>query len=147
MRPIVATQPAQALGMLRRMPKAKRSPRALVVDDSEDVAESFARVLEAMGCEATFITNPYLAVETSRRIKPEVVFLDIGMPGVDGYELARVLRAQYGWDGLRIVAVTGYATEEDRARSRRAGFDAHVVKPVSPELVESMLHTLFPDMR
>lgn len=129
------------------MPESKRSPRALVVDDNHDVADSFARVLQTMGCEATFITNPYLAVETARRIKAEVVFLDIGMPGIDGYELARVLRTQYGWDGLRIVAVTGHAAPEDRVRSRRAGFDAHVVKPVSPELVQSMLRTLFPDMR
>lgn len=122
-----------------------RTLRILVVDDNRDAAESFARVLQTMGCEAAFTTNPYLAVDTAKRIKAEVVFLDIGMPGIDGHELARVLRTQYGWEGLRIVAVTGHGTEEDRAKSRRAGFDAHVVKPVSPELVESMLRTLFPD--
>lgn len=126
------------------MPEAKRSLRVLVVDDSRDAAESFARLLQTMGCEATFITNPYLAVETARRLRAEVAFLDINMPGIDGYALARVLRRQHGWEELRIVAVTGYGSGDDRARSRRAGFDAHVVKPVSPELVESMLQTLFP---
>ena len=104
-------------------------------------------MLQAMGCEAEFVTNPFLAVETARRIKAEVVFLDIGMPGIDGYELARILRARHGWEGIKIVAVTGYGTDEDRATSRKAGFDAHVVKPVSPRLVESMLQTLFPDFQ
>lgn len=126
------------------MPEAKGFLRALVVDDNHDAAESFARLLQTMGCEAKFITNPYLAVETARSIKAEVAFLDIGMPGIDGYALARILRRKYGKEELRIVAVTGYGKEDDRAQSRRAGFDAHFVKPVSPELVESMLLTFFP---
>jgi DNA-binding response OmpR family regulator len=79
-------------------------------------------------------------------VKPEVVFLDIGMPGLDGNELARALRAKYGW-ALRIVAVTAHADEEHRLRSREAGFDAYMVKPVDVTLIESTLHTLFPQMR
>jgi CheY-like chemotaxis protein len=130
--------------MLGLMPEARRRPRALIVDDNPDVADSFARVLEAMGCEVTFITDPLIALETAGRVKAEIVFLDIGMPGMDGYELARSLRSRYGWQAIQIVAVTGYGTKEDRVRSRVAGFDAHVVKPVSPELVESMLKTLWP---
>ena len=125
------------------MAEKRLCPRALIVDDNHDVADSFARVLQAMGCEATFVTDPYVAVETAGRIKAEIVFLDLGMPGIDGYELARSLRSKYGWQGIQIVAVTGYGSKEDRVRSRVAGFDAHVVKPVSPELVESMLKTLF----
>ena len=125
------------------MAEKRICPRALIVDDNHDVADSFARVLQAMGCEATFVTDPFIAVETAGRIKAEIVFLDLGMPGIDGYELARSLRSRYGWQGIQIVAVTGYGSKEDRVRSRMAGFDAHVVKPVSPELVESMLKTLF----
>ena len=125
------------------MPEKRLRPRALIVDDNHDVADSFARVLQAMGCEATFVTDPFIAVETAGRIKAEIVFLDLGMPGIDGYELARSLRSRYGWQGIQIVAVTGYGSKEDRVRTRMAGFDAHVVKPVSPELVESMLKTLF----
>ena len=118
--------------------------RALVVDDDRDVAESFARLLESMGCHAEFLTDPALAMDKVERIRPEIVFLDLGMPGIDGYELAGRLRAKYGWHGLCLVAVTAYGSQEDRARSRAAGFDAHVLKPVSPELVESMLGTLLP---
>jgi len=125
------------------MAERRFCPRALIVDDNHDVADSFARVLQAMGCETTFVTDPFIAVETAGRIEAEIVFLDLGMPGIDGYELARSLRSRYGWQGIRIVAVTGYGSKEDRVRSRMAGFDAHVVKPVSPELVESMLKTLF----
>jgi CheY-like chemotaxis protein len=119
---------------------------ALVVDDQRDAAESFARMLRAMGCEANFVTNPFMAVELAGNMKAEVVFLDLGMPGIDGYELARILRAKYGWEGLKIVAVTGHGANEDRTSTRKAGFDAHVVKPVDPQLVESMLRTLFPDV-
>jgi CheY-like chemotaxis protein len=120
-------------------------PRALIVDDDHDTAESFARVLEAMGCHAEFVTDPYLAVDTAARINAQIVFLDLGMPGIDGFELAAMLRSKYGWHGgLRLVAVTAHGSDEHRARSRAAGFDAHVLKPLNPDLVESMLHTLFP---
>ena len=122
-------------------------PRALVVDDNHDVAESFARMLTAMGCEVTFLTDPMRAMETLDRIQADVVFLDIGMPQMNGYELARAIRKQYGWDRLRIVAVTGYGSETHRAESRVSGFDAHVLKPVNPALVEAMLRHLFPDSR
>jgi CheY-like chemotaxis protein len=119
-------------------------PRALIVDDDRDTAESFARLLEALGCHAEFVTDPYQAVAAVARVNPQIVFLDLGMPGIDGYELAAILRSKYGWhDALRMVAVTAYGSDEHRARSRGAGFDAHVLKPVSPELVDSMLQTLF----
>ena len=119
-------------------------PRALVVDDNADAADSFARLLRHMGCEAIAVTDPFLAMDAAAQLKAQVVFLDIGMPGMDGLELARRFRAKYGFEGLRIVAVTAYSEEEHRTLSRQAGFDAHVVKPVDIHLVESMLHTLFP---
>ena len=120
-------------------------PRALVVDDDRDTAESFARVLQGLGCHAEFVTDPGLAVEAVARVQAQIVFLDIGMPGINGYQLADLLRRRYGWhSGIRLVAVTAYGSEEHRARSRAAGFDAHVLKPVSSELVESMLATLLP---
>lgn len=122
------------------------SPRALVVDDDPDTAESFARLVESLGCEASFVTDPRTALQVAERIRPQVIFLDIGMPGLDGHELARMLRSKYGWQ-VRIVAVTGHTGEQDRALSREAGFDAHLAKPVSAERIQTMLVTLFPDMR
>ena len=116
--------------------------RALVVDDSHDAAESFARVLESMGCAATFVTNPLVALDAAQALEARVVFLDIAMPELDGYELARAFRAHYG-DEIRLVAVTAYGDCAHRELSREAGFDAHVQKPVDFAMVESMLATLF----
>ena len=127
-------------------PKAMPCPRSLVVDDSHDAAESFARLIESLGCEAAFVTDPRIAVDTAQKVEPQIIFLDIGMPELDGHELARMFRAKYGWR-IRIVAVTAHTRVEDRALSREAGFDAHLAKPVDPELIQSTLLTLFPDMR
>ena len=131
------------------MPAAQRKqcPRTVVVDDEPDAAHTFAAMLQALGCEATAITDPLLAVDAVERCQPEAVFLDLNMPGLTGLDLARILRKKYGWDGLRIVAVTALASEEHRSATREAGFDSHVVKPVEMQLLESMIHTLFPEMR
>jgi CheY-like chemotaxis protein len=82
-------------------------------------------------------------LDTARRIRPELVFLDLGMPEIDGYELARMLRAEFGFEGLRLVALTAWGRDEDRVATRRAGFDAHVTKPADPAVIESILETMF----
>jgi len=120
-----------------------RAVRALVVDDKQDVAESFSRLLLAMGCAATFVTNPAVAVDAARALEADIVFLDLGMPNLDGYALARMFRKSYRDAPLRLVAVTAYGTAEDRALSRASGFDAQVKKPVDIAMVEAMLATLF----
>jgi CheY-like chemotaxis protein len=116
---------------------------ALVVDDNADIAESFARLLRLMGCEAVFTTDPRAALDQARRLKPHIAFLDLGMPHMDGCELARRLRAAFG-ERLKLVAITAYGSAQDRAATRRAGFDAHVAKPVDPALVDSILRTVLP---
>jgi CheY-like chemotaxis protein len=121
-------------------------PRALVVDDEKDAAESFARLVESLGCSAEFVTDPRLAAKKADQIRPEIIFLDIGMPEVTGLDLARMFRKKFGWK-VRIVAVTGHSEDKDRKLTREAGFDAHMVKPVSPEVIQNMLLTLFPEMR
>jgi CheY-like chemotaxis protein len=125
----------------------KQCPRSLVVDDLPDAAQTFAALLKSLGCEATAITDPFVAVDTVERIQAEAVFLDLNMPGLTGLDLARILRKKYGWQRLRIVAVTAFSSQEYRIATREAGFDAHVVKPVDVHLLESMLYTLFPAMR
>jgi CheY-like chemotaxis protein len=115
--------------------------RALVVDDFPDVAEALARVLQSMGCAATFVVDSRKAMDAAAALDAEIAFLDIGMPGIDGYELARAFRKRYG-ERILLVAVSAYGSPQHRHKSREAGFDAHVQKPVDAKIVESMLATV-----
>jgi len=117
--------------------------RVLVVDDLPDSAESLARLLETMGHEAVFVTQASKALDAARALRPHLVSLDLGMPEIDGYQLARLFRAEFGFEALRLVALTGWGRNEDRAASRQAGFDAHVQKPAEIEIIDSIIKTVF----
>ena len=117
--------------------------RILVVDDHVDTAQSFAALLRALGHEVEAITDPARVEARVGELEPHIVFLDIGMPKLNGWEVAERLRARYPQDALKLVAITAYGEAHDRARSRRAGFDAHLVKPASVDLVESILTQFF----
>ncbi|OGA73765.1 MAG: hypothetical protein A3G81_28320 [Betaproteobacteria bacterium RIFCSPLOWO2_12_FULL_65_14] len=118
--------------------------RFLVVDDVRDAAETLAQVLKAIGHEAEWLTDPREVIPAARRLRPDLIFLDLGMPEIDGYQLARMLRAEFfGFESLRLVAVTGHGQREHRVASRQAGFDAHVTKPADPEMIQSTLETIF----
>lgn len=124
---------------------AKVRCRVLVVDDDKDTAQSLAYVLVQMGHEATFLTDPTEVLEAAKRMQPQIVFLDLGMPGMNGWDVARLLRKHYPLDGaLRLVAISGRGDDDARAKSRHAGFDAHVVKPVELDLVEVIIRHLAP---
>ena len=125
----------------------RQGPQILVVDDQEDVAHTFSALLRSLGWNSTAITDPLATMDTAERIKPEAIFLDLNMPGLTGLDLARMLRKKYGWQAVKIVAVTALASEEHRTATREAGFDAHVSKPVDVPLLENILHTLFPETR
>jgi PAS domain S-box-containing protein len=112
--------------------------RVLVVDDNVDAAESLALVLRLGGHAVRVAHNGPRALELAGAERPEIVFLDIGMPGMDGYEVARRLRAS-GAAGTVLVALTGWGTPEDRRRSAAAGFDHHLVKPVEIDEVQRLL--------
>ena len=117
--------------------------RVLVVDDHPDTARSYYELLTVMGHECQFCTNAKKAVELAHAFRPDIVLLDIGLlPDLDGHEVARKLRAEFGM-GLTIVAVTAYGRDEDRARTRKAGFDAHIIKPIDAGLLESIVSTPF----
>jgi PAS domain S-box-containing protein len=111
--------------------------RVLVVDDNADSAESLAMILEIRGHQARIAADGPQALEVARELRPEVVMLDIGLPGMDGYEVARRLRAEH--DGLLLIALTGYGQDEDRRRSKEAGFDHHLVKPVDFALLQEVM--------
>ena len=117
--------------------------RVLVVDDHPDTAETFAEIIKGMGHEARAVLDPQLVSGAIAEFNPHVVFLDIGMPGLDGWTLARQLRKTYPVGTLKLVALTAYAMADDHARSRAAGFDAHVAKPVDPDLLASILEQCF----
>ncbi|SRR5690606_26032024 len=117
--------------------------RVLIVDDNVDSASSIALVLEHSGHEVHVAHDGPSAVTIARRLRPEFVFLDLGLPGLDGFEVARTLRREPGLEAMRIIAVTGYGQESDRARSREAGIDQHLVKPADPAFLESLLGPRF----
>jgi CheY-like chemotaxis protein len=108
----------------------RRSARVLVVEDNVDAALTLVDLLRIWGHEVEYVHDGPAAVDLAPRYRPEVVLLDIGLPGMDGYEVARRLRQDPLTRGALLVAVTGYGQESDRARSREAGFDHHLVKPV-----------------
>jgi signal transduction histidine kinase/CheY-like chemotaxis protein len=114
----------------RQSPSATRSVRVLIVDDNVDAAEMLGEALVALGHEVTVATDGPSALDIATRTPPEVALLDIGLPVMDGYEVARRLRELPGCDRTRLIALTGYGQESDRERSRQAGFDEHLVKPV-----------------
>ena len=113
--------------------------RVLVVDDNRDGADSLSRLLALMGYDAVAEYDGYAALERAKVFRADVVLLDLGMPGLDGYEVCRRLRAQCGADSPSIVAVTGWGREQDRIRTEDAGFDAHLVKPVERAALERLL--------
>ena len=113
--------------------------RVLVVDDNVDAANSIAKILSLFGHEVRCEYDGQSALAAARDYQPDVVVLDIGLPGMDGYEVARRMRALHS-TRARIVAVTGYGQEEDRRRSREAGFDEHLTKPVDPEALQAFVN-------
>ncbi len=116
--------------------------RLLVVDDNQDAAESLAMLLRLQGHEVRVAFSGVAALEMTKTYAPDLVFLDIGMPGMDGYEVARRLRQQPGLENVVLAALTGWGQQEDRRRTAEAGFDHHLVKPPEPKAVEGLLDGL-----
>jgi signal transduction histidine kinase len=113
--------------------------RVLVVDDNVDAAASLCDLVAHFGHSVEAVHDGAAAVTRAREGHPDVVLCDIGLPGMDGYEVARTIRAEPDLRGVRLVAVSGYAQPEDLARARRAGFDAHVAKPADPAAIARLL--------
>jgi signal transduction histidine kinase/DNA-binding response OmpR family regulator len=116
--------------------------RVLVVDDNVDAASSLASLLQIHGHEVHTTNDGPSSLSAAARFRPDVVLLDIGLPGLSGYEVARRLRQDATTRGATLVALTGYGQEEDRAQSAEAGFDHHLVKPVQPSEILRLLRSL-----
>jgi CheY-like chemotaxis protein len=118
--------------------------RILVVDDNHDSALTLAMMLELMGHETETAHDGREALAVAERYQPDTILLDIGLPGLDGYEVAMLLRQQEWAERIILIALTGWGQERDKQRSRDAGFDFHLVKPVEPPALEALLAVLEP---
>ncbi|HEV8578427.1 MAG TPA: ATP-binding protein [Thermoanaerobaculia bacterium] len=132
--------PRDSSGERETQPLQPAGPRrVLVIDDNRDAADMMTVLLELWGHEVRIAHHGLEALDLAADYRPDAVLLDIGLPGMDGYEVAKRLRQLPGWDGVMLVAVTGYGQDEDLRRSRETGFDHHLVKPVEPLKLECLL--------
>ena len=113
--------------------KADEPLRILVVEDHRDTADSLRLLLGLYGCEVAVAHSGPDGVKAAGQYRPDVVLCDIGLPGLDGYGVARQLRADPATAQARLIALTAYGRDEDRRRSHEAGFERHLVKPVDPD--------------
>jgi PAS domain S-box-containing protein len=120
-------------------PGPERSRRVLVVEDNDDARESLRLLLESLGHHVLEASDGPQGVALAVQHEPDVVLVDLGLPGVDGYEVARAIRASARGHATTLIAITGYGQAEDRRRSTEAGFDAHLVKPVSQTVLSSLM--------
>jgi signal transduction histidine kinase/ActR/RegA family two-component response regulator len=131
--------PARPAQPRRRAPASGRALRILIVEDNEDAREMLRVQLTLAGHEVHDAADGPTGVAQARALAPDVALVDVGLPGVDGYEVARRIRASDAGRSLRLVAITGYGQAEDRQRALDAGFDTHLTKPVSPEQLFKVL--------
>jgi len=122
------------------LPSAKQTARrVLIIDDNQDSTESLAMLLKLAGHEVETALEGLAGLKTAYQYKPEIIFLDIGLPEVDGYEIARRFREDANLAKVTLIAMTGYGQEEDLRKAQEAGFDGHMIKPADPAEVEKLL--------
>jgi CheY-like chemotaxis protein len=122
-----------------------RSRRILLVDDNEAFATAMTSLLDAMGHNVQAIHDGAAAIAAARALRPQVVLLDINLPGKRGYDVAREIRADPALAGTLLIAVTGYGQERDKEQAHRAGFDHHLTKPVDENVLERLINEALPD--
>ena len=120
-----------------------RAYRILVVEDNLDQVHSLALVLKEMGHSVDYAINGYVALDAARRFRPDYVLLDLGIPGMTGFEVCTQLRKDPELQALKVIAITGYNQPEYQERAKQVGFDAYYVKPIDPKV----LYELFGDTR
>jgi len=118
-----------------------RPRQILIIEDNRDYREGLRLLLESWGHRVQEASSGAQALESFCFAHPEIVFVDLGLPDVDGYVVAKALRSAPGGDAILLVAITGYGRDDDRRRSKDAGFDVHLTKPVSPHELAEMLRS------
>jgi CheY-like chemotaxis protein len=120
-------------------PHAAPKRRVLVVEDNLDSVHAMAMLIKTMGHEVRFAINGFAALEVAREFRPEFILLDIGLPDLDGYEIARQLKWEPGLEQTRMVAISGRSEDEIRQRAMDAGCEDLLVKPLDPAMLEELL--------
>ena len=123
-------------------PGPPRRQRVLVIEDNADAAESLGDAIHLSGYEVAVAFNGSHSIEKAHQFKPDVVFCDIGLPGMDGYQVARAFRSDAALRGVFLAALTGYTGPEDRQRAAEAGFARHLAKPASLQTIEEVIASL-----
>lgn len=121
-------------------PQGKTPRRVLVVEDNLDQVHSLLRLLRQDGHQVEFAINGYVAVDIAKKFRPEIVFLDLGLPGLDGFEVCSRIKSQPELAKTRVIALTAYAHAEHRARSRIHGCELHIVKPADPNYLLDLVN-------
>jgi signal transduction histidine kinase/CheY-like chemotaxis protein len=140
--PLSANAPAQSDHGILPLRKPRRMTRVLVVDDNEDAAESLGALLRMMGADVQVALDGWTALEIFDAFQPAAVFLDLGMPDMDGFEVAHQIRSRPNTKDTVLIALTGWSQERDKRRTAEAGFDRHLAKPADLETLQSVLTSL-----
>jgi len=142
--PLVSEHEGETTERLASEPPAAAGAghRLLIVDDNADAAESLAELLDSLGHDVRVAHDGESALVLAGTHQPRVIFLDLGMPGMNGFEVARRLRRVPGLEHTVLAALTGWGQREDRQRSAQAGFDHHFVKPIEPATLDGLLNSL-----
>jgi CheY-like chemotaxis protein len=136
------SQPSETSAAPEPVATTARGRRVMVVDDNHDAGEVLAMLLASMGFEAWAIDNGAAALEALPDYQPNVILMDIGMPGMNGYEVARRIREQRQYDDIKLVALTGWGQERDRLLSHESGFDHHLTKPVDFKVLKGLITSI-----
>ena len=133
-------EPSAALDDATRARHRTLNPkRVLVIEDNIDSARSLVALVQEMGHRAEYAINGYAGLALVRVFRPEVILLDLGLPGMSGFEFCARLRSDETTKATRVLVLTAYGDEEHRARSKALGCELHLVKPIPPEVLESLL--------
>ena len=120
--------------------RAAHPKRVLIVEDNLDSVHSLALLVQEMGHHVDYAINGYAALALAKRMRPHFVLLDLGLPGLDGFDVCRRIKGDPVLQSTRVIAITGYRQDEYRTRSKAAGCEIHLIKPVDPKLFEQILN-------
>ena len=140
--PLTQTQAGEKMQKAEKTATAKPGLRVLVVDDNHDAAQVLCMLLQSIGVNVEAVDSGPAALATIRDYRPNVILMDIGMPGMDGNEVARRIRQQPEFNDIKLIAITGWGQEKDRQRSRESGFDHHLTKPVNFQALADLIASI-----